>query len=145
VCQRLRSTELESKRLSVYLHQYQLVPLERTVEALEELCGCRLSEGTLTRWEQEAASRLNPTMEQIAERVVHSRVQHADETGMRLRGKLHWLHVNSTRFLTHLAWHEKRGRAALEAIGIWPRFHGRAMHDRWKSYVRRVGANGISA
>jgi transposase len=122
------------KALAVYLHQYQLVPLERTVELLQDVCGCRISEGTLTSWEQEAASRLEPTMEQIAERVAHSPLQHADETGLRLGGKLHWVHVNSTRFLTHLAWHKKRGRAALEAIGIWPRFAGRAMHDRWKSY-----------
>ena len=122
------------KALAVYLHQYQLVPLKRTVELLQDVCGCRISEGTLTSWEQEAASRLEPTMEQIAERVAHSPLQHADETGMRLGGKLHWVHVNSTRFLTHLAWHKKRGRAALEAIGIWPRFRWRAMHDRWKSY-----------
>jgi transposase len=133
------------KALAVYLHQYQLVPLERTVEALEDLCGCRLSEGTLTRWEHEAASRLVPTIEQIAECVVRSRVQHADETGMRVGGKLHWLHVNSTRFLTHLAWHEKRGRAALDAIGIWPRFHGRAMHDRWKSYDAYACAHSVCA
>jgi hypothetical protein len=73
-------------------------------------------------------------MEQIAERLSHSPLQHADETGIRLGSKLHWVHVNSTRFLTHLAWHQKRGRPALEAIGIWPRFAGRAMHDRWKSY-----------
>lgn len=45
-----------------------------------------------------------------------------------------FLHVNSTRFLTHLAWHARRGRQALEDIGIWPRFHGRAMRDRWASY-----------
>jgi transposase len=45
------------KALAVYLHQYQLVPLERTAELLEDLCGCRLSEGSLTSWEQEAASR----------------------------------------------------------------------------------------
>ena len=68
----------------MYLHQ--LVPLERTVEALEDLCG--LSEGTLTRWEHEAASRLVPTLEQLAERVAHSRVPHADETGVRLGGKV---------------------------------------------------------
>src|SRR5215469_17598436 len=47
-----------------------------------------------------------------------------------------FLHVNSTRFLTHLAWHAKRGSQALEAIGIWPRFRGRAMRDRWASYDR---------
>ena len=122
------------KALEVYLYQYHLVSMERTVEFLHDVCGCRLSEGTLLRWEQEAARRLEPTVEQIAERVASSRLQHADETGMRLGGKLHWIHVNSTCFLTHLAWHKKRGRAALKAIGIWPRFSGRAMHDRWKSY-----------
>ncbi len=98
------------KALAVYLHQYQLVSMERTAEVLQDVCGCRISEGTLVSWEQEAASRLEPTVEQIAERVACSRLQHADETGMRLGGKLHWIHVNSTRFLTHLAWHKKRGR-----------------------------------
>lgn len=122
------------KALAVYVHQYHLVSMERTVEFLHDVCGCQLSEGTLLRWEQEAARRLESTVEQIADRVASSRLQHADETGIRLGGKLHWIHVNSTRFLTHLAWHKKRGRAALKAIGIWPRFSGRAMHDRWKSY-----------
>jgi hypothetical protein len=37
---------------------------------------------------------------------------------------LHWLHVNSTRFLTHLAWHASRGRQARDEIGIWPRAAG---------------------
>lgn len=61
--------------------------------------------------------------------------QHADESGIRLGGKLHWLlHVNSTRWLTHFAWHRKRGREVLEVIGILPHFRGRAMRDRWASY-----------
>jgi len=47
---------------------------------------------------------------------------------------LHWLHVNCTRFLTHLAWHGSRGREAMDEIGIWPRFAGRGMHDRLVSY-----------
>lgn len=115
------------------------------MDLLEDLCGGRLSEGTLTSWEQEAARRLEPSMEQLAEGVAHSRLQHADETGIRVRGKLHWMHVNSTRFLTHLAWHPKRGRAALEAIGIWPRFRGRAMHDRWKSYDGYLCAHSLCA
>ena len=58
-------------------------------------------------------------------------------------GKLHWLHVNSTRWLTHLAWHRKRGHEALEAIGIWPRFAGRSMRDRWASYDQYRCAHSI--
>lgn len=129
--------------LAVYLHQYQLVPSERTCEALGDLCGCQISEGTLGCWVTEAAERLVQTVEKIAEWVSMSPVQYADETGVRLAGKLHWLHVNSTRFLTHLAWHAKRGSQALEAIGIWPRFRGRAMRDRWASYDRYTCAMSI--
>jgi transposase len=124
------------RALAVYLHQYQLVPMQRTCEVLSELCGCEVSEGTLVGWIECAAEALEPTMEQIAQGVLASPLQHADETGVRLGGKLHWMHVNSTRFLTHLAWHGKRGREALEAIGIWPRYQGRSMRDRWASYDR---------
>jgi len=98
------------KALAVYLHHYQLVLMERTVELLQDVCRSWISEGTLVSWDQEATSRLEPTVEQIVKRVARSRLQHADETGMRLGGKLHWIHVNSTRFLTHLVWHAKRGR-----------------------------------
>jgi transposase len=118
----------------VYLHQYQLVPLARTCELLGDLCDCQLSEGTLIGWVQQAAQALEPTVKRIGDWISASRLQHGDETGIRVKGKLHWMHVNSTPWLTHLAWHAKRGKQALEAIGIWPRFHGRGMHDRFASY-----------
>jgi len=119
---------------AVYLNQYHLLPEARTCEVVADLLGCSLSDGSVASWVQEAAERLAPTVARIADLVAASRVQHADETGVRLEGKLHWLHVNSTRWLTHLAWHPKRGQQALEAIGIWPRFRGWAIHDRWASY-----------
>jgi transposase len=122
------------RALAVYLHQYQLVPLARTCELLCDLCECPILEGTLTAWVELAAQTLEPTIAHIADCISASQVQHGDETGIRVRGKLHWMHVNSTRRLTHLTWHTKRGKKALEAIGIWPRFHGRGMHDRFSSY-----------
>jgi len=129
--------------LAVYLHQGQLVPMARTCDLLEEVCGCQLSQGTLLRWVQEASERLAATVEKIADWLSVGRLQHGDETGVRIAGKLHWVHVNSTRWLTHLAWHAKRGRQAMDAIGIWPRFGGRAMHDRLSSYAKYAGAHSL--
>ena len=124
----------QMRALAVYLHEYQLVPLARVSELLADLCACEVSEGTVLTWVECTAERLAPVVARIADWLSAGRLQHADETGVRIVGKLHWLHVNSTRFLTHLAWHRKRGRQALEDIGIWPRFGGRAMRDRWASY-----------
>ncbi len=122
------------RAVAVYLHAYQLVPEDRTAEALADLFGAPVSAGSLASWGQQAAETLAPTVTRIADLVAAGTHQHADETGMRVHGRLHWLHVNSTRWLTHLAWHARRGKAATEAIGIWPRFRGCATHDRWASY-----------
>ncbi|HEY7417372.1 MAG TPA: IS66 family transposase [Ktedonobacteraceae bacterium] len=131
------------RALAVFLHQAHLVPAARTCEALAELCGCAISTGTIARWVQQAAIVLKPTVLQIAEGVLASPLQHGDETGVRVQGHLHWVHVNSTRWLTHLAGHRKRGHEALEAIGIWPRFTGRSMRDRWTSYDHYRCAHSI--
>ncbi len=129
--------------LAVYLHQGQLLPVARTCEALAELYDCHICEGTLLRWVEMAGERLLPTVERIAEMGARSPLQHGDETGIRIYGMLHWLHVNCTRFLTHLAWHPSRGREAMEEIGIWPRFAGRGIHDRWTSYDAYPCAHSI--
>jgi transposase len=129
--------------LAVYLHQGQLLPTARTCEALAALCGCQISEATRLPWSELAAERLAPTVERIAELLAASRLQHGDETGIRVYGMLHWLHVNCTPFLTHLAWHESRGRQAMDEIGIWPRFRGRGMHDRLVSYEAYDCAHSI--
>jgi transposase len=120
--------------LAVYLHQAQFLPEARTGDVLADLCGAAVSDGTIAAWVQQASATLGPTVARIADLVATSTVQHGDETGARINGTLHWLHVNSTRHLTHLAWHPKRGKVALEAIGIWARLQGRAVRDRWASY-----------
>ena len=66
--------------------------------------------------------------------VAAAKVAHFDETGLKLDGHGAWLHVASTPRLTFYAAHPKRGRAALEAIGVVPEFRGWAVHDGWPSY-----------
>jgi transposase len=129
--------------LSVYLSQYQLLPMGRIGEMFEDLLSCRLSEGTLANWIQEAARTLSPTMLVLKRLLLAQKLDHVDETGARVKGLLHWFHVNSTRWLTLYHWHRQRGQKAIDAIGILPEYTGRAIHDRWSSYDRYACAHSV--
>lgn len=112
------------RALTIYLSQFQLLPMQRVCETLDDLCHCRLSEGTLGTWIEQAAQRLGPTQERIKGLLLRSNVIHADETGVRIKGLLHWVHVVATTTLTLYGWHRKRGQEAMTAMGIWPSFRG---------------------
>lgn len=47
-----------------------------------------------------------------------------------------WLYVVCTTLLTYYAVHRKRGSIALDAIGIFPIFKGKAMHDGYCLYFQ---------
>jgi hypothetical protein len=55
---------------------------------LADVWGCPVVEGTLLSWRQEAAAKVEPTVQHITKYVAASPFQHADETGVRLEGKL---------------------------------------------------------
>ena len=101
---------------------------------LADLFGCPLSEGTLESAVRECHEQLAEAEETIKRGVEGARVAHFDETGMNIGGKSHWLHVASTASLTFYAAHKRRGRAALDEVGVLPKFLGRAMHDGLVSY-----------
>jgi len=120
--------------VGVYLNQEQLLPLQRTCQVLGDLFGCPLSEGTLERAVGECHEQLAEVEAAIKRGVEEAEVGHFDETGVNIGGKLFWLHVGSTARLTFYAAHRKRGRAALDEIGVLASFRGRAIHDSLSSY-----------
>lgn len=123
------------KALLVYLNAYQLLPLRRIAELTQDWFGQRVSEGTLERALKEAAGAVAGVLDAVERGLVSALVAHADETGVRVAGKLHWLHVLSTSGLTRYGIHAKRGREALDALGLVPRFTGELVHDGWNAYA----------
>ncbi len=128
--------------LGVYAQVYQLLPLERTRELLGDVVKCRPSEGTLVNMLAACAQRVAPINAQIKAAIVCAQVVHFDETGMRVAGKLHWLHTASTPTLTYYAVDPKRGKLAHARIGILPMYRGVAVHDALSSYLRLPGYAG---
>ena len=120
--------------VGVYLNQEQVLPLARTCAVLSDLFGCPISEGTLERAVVACHEELAEVEATITQGVAGAEVAHVDETGVNIDGKTAWLHVASTPSLTFYAAHQRRGRVALDEIGVLPQFQGRAVHDGVTSY-----------
>jgi transposase len=120
--------------VAVYLNQEQLIPFERTCAVLAEVFGCPIAEGTLERAVGACHEQLAEVEAAIKQGVTAAEVAHFDETGVNIGGKRSWLHVASTPSLTFYAVHQKRGREALDTLGVLPAFRGRAVHDGWPTY-----------
>lgn len=129
--------------LGVYAQVYQLLPLERTRELMRDVAGCAPSEGTLVNLLAACAERVASIDAQIKTAITQAAVVRFDETGVRVAGKLNWLHSASTEHLTHYAVDPKRGQQAHERIGILPAFAGVAVHDAYASYMRYAGTHGL--
>ncbi len=118
-----------------YLNSYHFIPMERTVALLGDLYGHAPSPALVPAANEAMYAGIEPALTAIWSALQKEDVVHFDESGMRVAGALQWVHVSSTPLLTYLAIHAKRGREALQAIGILPQFRGRAIHDHWRSYL----------
>ena len=118
----------------VYLYAGQFLSKKRTAQALAELFGVPLSSGTVAALTARAAGRLDCFLEEIRARITAAGVAGFDETGLRVEGRLHWVHCARTGKYTLLSCHPRRGTKAMDAMGVLPGFAGIAVHDAWAPY-----------
>jgi transposase len=113
----------------------QMVSLNRIQKSIKTLIGNVISEATILKyvtqlylaleeWEQASIAKLL-TMPSI----------HVDETSSRVDKKNHWIHVYSSGDITLQFLQAGRGKAAIDDIGIIPRYGGVIIHDCMKAYL----------
>lgn len=129
--------------LATLLHHDYHVPVAKVSRLFADLFGYRLSEATIQSHAARTARALSASTAAIAAQIAAAAVAHADETGLRCEGRLHWLHVLSTPTLTSYLVHRRRGRTALSSSPLM-RFSGCLIHDCWSSYfLVHQGKHGL--
>lgn len=119
---------------STYLHLYQLLPVARTAETMRDLFDCRISAAPIKRAARVSSGKLVKCEQRIKSAIRASAVIGVDETGLRVAGSGGYIHLARTEELTHYAYDERRGKAAMDEIGILPQFTGTLVRDGFSSY-----------
>ncbi len=131
------------KSMARYLKDYHFVPYQRLSSLFKDCFNLALSEGTLFNFTSKANKILEPFEQHVKKRLQKSSVIHSDETGMRAKGKNHWMHVVSNDALTHYHFDFHRGKEAIERAGILPNYTGTVIHDRFSPYFNYSFSHGL--
>jgi len=126
--------------LVIYLYVGQFLSKKRTAQALAELFGTPLSQGTVSGMVARAAGGLDGFCDEVRKKIIDAPVAGFDETGFRVEGKLAWVHCARTGKYTLIYCHTHRGTKAMKDMDVLPGFTGVAVHDAWAPYDTYVNA-----
>ncbi|MHB1771897.1 MAG: IS66 family transposase [Acidimicrobiales bacterium] len=121
------------RALAAYLAVYQHLPYDRMAQLFTDVLGIDVSVGALTQMVAETGA-LGLFTDVIRDLLIDSPAVHFDETGARVSGSLHWVHVACSTLYTLIDCHKKRGTIAMDAMGVIAKMQGVAVHDGWRPY-----------
>ena len=111
------------------------MPLGQISQLFTDLYEYELNSETVETALEQGYELATPLEAATMEQLKGAKVAHFDETGLRIAGKLQWLHTASNAHYTHLFVHEKRGKDALRSeVSVLKDFSGRAIHDCLAAY-----------
>jgi transposase len=129
-----------TKALAVYLGVANYLPVKRSAGVLATLAGIGVSTGWLAAQRARAARLLEDQFLPHVRTLLRSvRVLHVDETPGRAAGKLAYVHVACTEFLTAMHVGD-RSAATIDAGGILPDFSGVLIRDGYAGYAHLTNA-----
>jgi len=117
-----------------YSSTYQMLPYGRIAELIEDLVSHKISDGTIYNFLAQEYNKLEEFENILKQKLLKEDVLHSDETGINIKGKLHWIHLTSSSILTYYMLHQKRGKKAMDDMEILPSYDGILVHDHWQPY-----------
>lgn len=123
------------KALAVLLNVHYKLPFKKIQSLFNDMFGYPLNESTVSMAGEKCYEKLEKSEEIIKSKITGGNLAHADETGLRVAGKLQFLHTATNQLYTYLFVHEKRGKGALQSSkSILDKITGWLVHDCWGSY-----------
>lgn len=122
------------KSNAVYMNYFQMSSLERIVANFSDQLNIKLSQGSIFNFCVELYEKLEPWEDWLKTKLKTEELLHADETGSNVNGEKLWLHTLCNGKFTLFFIHEKRGKEAMDEMGVLPYFEGNLCHDHWKPY-----------
>jgi transposase len=113
----------------------QMLSLNRVQKMVKTLIGETLAEASLLKFVFRLYEALAEWEAQATEHLIQHSAMHVDETSLRVKKKNYWIHVYSSGEITLKFLHTNRGKEAIEAINIIPRYKGVIIHDCWSAYL----------
>ncbi|MHB8370630.1 MAG: IS66 family transposase [Leptospirales bacterium] len=107
-----------------YANVDQAIPLARVRRFAQDLFGASVSCGSIRSASKKLRGHLSGFLEALRSHLKKAPVIGADESGIRVEGKLMWLHVHSTPSAPLFGVHEKRGKEWSDSLGVLPEFKG---------------------
>lgn len=119
-----------------YLSVVQCIPFKRIAELMTDLCGLKMSEGTIQNILKENSAKSNNAYEEIRKRIESAPVVGADETGAAVGKQLHWNWIFQTDALTYVYQLKSRGQEAVDSKFPNGLPHSTLVTDRKETYFK---------
>jgi transposase len=121
--------------LAVLLNNSCQVSYQKISLLFSDLFGYPINTSRLLKANGQVYEGLEQSEQLVKEALTNSAVAHFDETGLRVEGKMHWLHTCSNEDYCYLFVDSHRGSKALQGENsILPEFTGWAVHDCLPAY-----------